>query len=220
MPRIRSSENRHVYTDGTNIYTLNLVPGRAVYGERLVIQEESEYRVWNPRKSKLSALILKGCKSFPFTDTSAVLYLGAASGTTASHLSDICAQGLIYCVEISPRPFRKLMTVSENRENMLPLLADANKPRHYRRVVGKVDVLYQDVAQRNQVEILVRNLELVKEEGFAFFMIKARSVDVTQRPDRIYRDTEETLSSSGMKIIQRTDLEPYEKDHAAFVIQK
>lgn len=220
MPRIRPSETRHVYTDGTNLYTLNLVPGQAVYGERLVTQNGSEYRVWNPRKSKLSALILKGCKSFPFTSTSNVLYLGAASGTTASHLSDICAQGMIYCVEISPRPFRKLMTVSENRGNMLPLLADANTPRRYQRVIGRVDVLYQDVAQRNQVEILIRNLKLVKEEGFAFLMIKARSIDVTQRPDRIYRDTEEALSSSGVRIIQRTNLEPYEKDHAAFVMQK
>jgi fibrillarin-like pre-rRNA processing protein len=220
VPRIRPSETRHVYTDGTSIYTLNLVPGQAIYGERLVAQDESEYRVWNPRKSKLSALILKGCKSFPFTGTSTVLYLGAASGTTASHLSDICVQGMIYCVEISPRPFRKLMSVSENRENMLPLLADANRPKHYQRIVGKADVLYQDVAQRNQAEILLRNLELVKEEGFAFLMIKARSIDVTQRPDKIYRDTEERLSSSGVRIMQRTNLEPYEKNHAAFVIQK
>lgn len=220
MPRIRSSGIRHVYTDGASIYTLNLVPGRAVYGERLVTQDEIEYRVWNPKKSKLSALILKGCKSFPFTGTSNVLYLGAASGTTASHLSDICARGKIYCVEISPRPFRKLVAVSENRKNMLPILADANMPRHYQRVVGKADVLYQDVAQRNQVEILLRNLELVKEGGFAFLMIKARSVDVTQRPDRIYRDAEERLSSSGVRMIQRTNLEPYERDHAAFVIQK
>lgn len=220
MLRIRSSEITHVYTDGSSIYTLNLVPGQAIYGEKLITQDEIEYRLWNPRKSKMAALIHKGCKIFPFTMDSTVLYLGAASGTTASHFSDICTRGMIYCVEISPRPFRKLVSICESRENMMPLLADANRPEDYQGIVGRADILYQDIAQRNQAEIFLKNLGFVKEEGFAFLMLKARSVDVTQRPERVYQAVEEKLSRSGVNIIQSVNLEPYEKDHAAFIAQK
>ena len=220
MPRIRSAGIEHVYTDGPGLFTRNLVPGEAVYGERLRTQDGSEYRYWNPRRSKLAALILKGCDLFPFTADSTVLYLGAASGTTASHLSDICSRGTIYCVEVSPRPFRKLVSVSESRKNMMPILADANKPEDYRAAVGRADIVYQDVAQRAQAGILLKNLGLVRERGYAFLMVKARSVDVTKRPTRVYDAVEDELLRSGVNILRRVNLDPYEKDHAAFIAQK
>ncbi|MFQ5909329.1 MAG: fibrillarin-like rRNA/tRNA 2'-O-methyltransferase [Thermoplasmata archaeon] len=220
MLRIRPSEIPHVFTDGSGLHTLNLVPGQAVYGEKLTTQEGVEYRFWNPRKSKLAALILKGCEVFPFTEQSTVLYLGAASGTTASHVSDICSCGMVYCVEVSPRPFRNLISISESRENMMPLLADANRPEEYQRIVGRADILYQDIAQRNQAEIFLKNIRFVNEDGYAILMLKARSVDVTQRPERVYRAVEDELSRSDVNILQRVNLEPFEKDHAAFITQE
>ncbi|MFQ6107736.1 MAG: fibrillarin-like rRNA/tRNA 2'-O-methyltransferase [Thermoplasmata archaeon] len=220
MPGIRPSDIPHIYTDGSNLYTRSLAPGRAVYGERLVTQDGVEYRFWNPKKSKLAALILKGCKTFPFATDSTVLYLGAASGTTASHLSDVCTQGMIYCVEIAPRPFRKLMSVSESRENMAPLLTDANRPENYMTVLGRADILYQDIAQRNQAEIFIKNLGLIKEDGFAFLMLKARSIDVTRKPEKVYQSVENELADAGVRILQRVDLAPYERDHAAFLARK
>jgi fibrillarin-like pre-rRNA processing protein len=202
------------------LFTRNLVPGEDVYGERLRNQDGVEYRFWNPRKSKLAALILKGCEFFPFNPNSTVLYLGAAGGTTASHLSDICSHGMIYCVEISPRPFRKLVTVSERRGNMMPILADANRPQDYQTIVGRVDVVYQDVAQKDQVGILLKNLNLLREGDLAFLMVKSRSIDVTRKPADMYDLVESELLREGVEVLRRIDLAPLEKDHAAFVACK
>jgi len=220
VPGIRPLGIEHVYTDGPGLFTRNLVPGEAVYGERLKTQDETEYRFWNPRRSKLAALILKGCEVFPFAADSTVLYLGAASGTTASHLSDICSRGVVYCIEISPRPFRKLVSLSESRKNMMPILADANKPESYQAAIGRADIVYQDIAQRNQAGILLKNLGLVRERGYAFLMVKARSVDVTKRPKRVYDAVEDELSRSGVNVLQRVNLDPYEKDHAVLIARK
>src|SRR5690349_24963955 len=69
--------------------TRSLAPGKIVYGEEVVKAGDEEYRVWDPFRSKLAAAILKGLHEIPFGDKSRVLYLGAASGTTVSHVSDI-----------------------------------------------------------------------------------------------------------------------------------
>eukprot|EP00493_Phyllostaurus_siculus_P025903 UN26248 len=47
------------------------------------------FRVWNPYRSKLGASVLNGIKKIPVAPGMKVLYLGAASGTTVSHVSDI-----------------------------------------------------------------------------------------------------------------------------------
>lgn len=93
-------------------------------------------------------------RKFPIQgEDSRVLYLGASSGTTPSHISDIASSGLIYCVEFSPRMVRDLVELCRLRENMVPLLNDATKPREYMHMVEKVDVLYSDVAQPQQSEL-------------------------------------------------------------------
>ena len=90
-----------VYLKDGNIATKNLNPGTSVYGEEL-IQEDVEYRIWNPRRSKLAAALLNGLKNLELDDASKVLYLGASTGTTVSHISDIVINGRIYAVEFSP----------------------------------------------------------------------------------------------------------------------
>ena len=50
---------------------------------------KTEYRVWNPFRSKLAAAILGGVDKIHIAPGSKVLYLGAASGTSVSHVSDI-----------------------------------------------------------------------------------------------------------------------------------
>ncbi|MEE9152254.1 MAG: fibrillarin-like rRNA/tRNA 2'-O-methyltransferase, partial [Thermoplasmata archaeon] len=121
-----------VFTDGENLLTKNFAPLHQVYGEELVIWEGEEYRAWNPRRSKACAMLHKGCRVFPVNVDSQILYLGAATGTTSSHLSDIASKGMLYCVEFSKRPFLDLIAVCEERKNMVPILADANKPKMYR----------------------------------------------------------------------------------------
>jgi rRNA 2'-O-methyltransferase fibrillarin len=76
------------------ILTLSMVPGEAVYGEkRITVPTEEgqkiEYRIWNPFRSKIAAAILNGVENIWIKPGSKVLYLGAASGTTVSHVSDV-----------------------------------------------------------------------------------------------------------------------------------
>jgi len=147
-----------VFTDGRDLFTENLMPGVSVYGERLVSWRGTEFRQWDPRRSKLAALLLKGWKILPLGKGSQVLYLGAASGTTVSHVSDLCPEGTVYAVEIARRAFQKLLDIAEARHNVLPILADASAPEAYAGALSGVDFVYQDVAQRDQVEILRKNL--------------------------------------------------------------
>jgi fibrillarin-like rRNA methylase len=51
--------------------------------------QKVEYRVWNPFRSKLAAAIVGGIENLWIAPGNKVLYLGAASGTSVSHVSDI-----------------------------------------------------------------------------------------------------------------------------------
>ncbi|MBU7018858.1 MAG: fibrillarin-like rRNA/tRNA 2'-O-methyltransferase [Theionarchaea archaeon] len=209
----------HVYKEEDWLYTINLVPGITVYTEKLYQIDNTEYRSWNPYKSKLAAAILNGLQTFPFSNKSTVLYLGAASGTTASHISDICREGLVFCVEFSPRTARELVYTCEKRENMIPLLKDASKPETYSDLVSTVDIIYQDIAQPNQSEILKRNFVFLKKGGYSFICIKSRSIDVTQEPQSIFKKEAKVLKTFS-EVCERIPLEPYEKDHLMIVGKK
>jgi len=210
----------HVYTDGKRLLTKNLTPGKKVYGEELINYGEEEYRVWNPRRSKLAALILRGSRIFPFEKKSRVLYLGAATGTTTSHISDMVVEGFVYCVEVSRRAFGKLIKVCEERTNMMPLLADANKPETYSNQIEPADVLYQDIAQRNQVSIFLKNLRFLKAGGVGYLMVKARSIDVAAKPQSIYKKVKKDIEGRRLTILEFVELDPFEKDHATFVVER
>ncbi len=208
--------------DGTRkLATVNLAPGTQVYGERLLKVQGVEYRLWDPYRSKLAAAILKGIKEAPISSGKKVLYLGAASGTTASHVADLVGpSGSIYCVEVSSRPLRDLLVVCNRRPNMVPLLADARQPGSYCALVEKADVVYQDVAQPDQTDILLANVKaFLREGGCAVLVLKARSIDVTKEPREIFRDEMEKLEKE-LEIIDAKILEPYEKDHAMLVLRK
>ena len=196
--------------------TLNLVPGERVYDEKLVKLKGLEYRIWNPRKSKLSSALIKKIKNFPFKEDSKVLYLGAASGTTVSHVSDICRNGRIYAVDISPRVLRELVLISERRKNLFPILGDANNPNYP--FVEKVDIIYQDVAQPNQDEILIKNAKkYLKSGGWAIIAVKARSIDVKENPRKVFEKVKKKLLEY-FNIKEGIRLEPYEKDHMMFIM--
>lgn len=203
-----------------SLVTPNLTPEYKVYGEKLLDYEGTEYRVWDPRRSKLAAAILNGLENLKLSPDSKILYLGASSGTTPSHISDMVPEGLIYCLEFSPRMMRELIRVCEKRDNMVPLLDDATRPRRYLNLVEKVDFIYCDVAQPQQSELFMDNMRLfLKEEGQGMLMIKARSIDVTKKPTRIFREEESKLKTHGFNIVEKVKLEPYEKDHLALVVE-
>jgi fibrillarin-like pre-rRNA processing protein len=217
---IRPTEWDGVYTDGPWLLTRNLVPGISVYGEALPPEGGVEYRRWDANRSKLAAYLWCGGRRWPFRDATSALYLGAGSGTTVSHLSDICPNGMIIAIEISPRAFRGLLKVAEARRNVVPILGDATKPESYGSRVGRVDVLYQDIAQRNQEGIFQGNLEWLRPGGVGFLMVKSRSEDVAADPGEVYRAAKRKLSASGLHIIDLRVLSPYQTDHAALVVQK
>jgi fibrillarin-like pre-rRNA processing protein len=203
--------------------TRNLAPGRNVYGERLIHFESSEYRVWDAFRSKLAAAILKNLKTVPIKPNHKVLYLGAASGTTASHVSDIVGEhGHVYCVEFAPRAIRELVNnVCVYRVNMSPILEDARFPEKYAMFMGgKVDDIYCDVAQPEQAKILADNADLFLESsGWIMLAVKAQSIDVTEEPSEIYKREVKVLENRGFRVEEVVPLEPYDKAHAMIVAQ-
>jgi fibrillarin-like pre-rRNA processing protein len=203
--------------------TRNLAPGTSVYGEVLLRDGKEEYRTWDAYRSKLAAAILRNLKTLPIRERSKVLYLGSASGTTASHVSDIIKEnGRVYCVEFAQRSMRELIdSLCEHRSNVYPILADARLPEKYKSLVNQVDVIYSDVAQPEQAKILADNADLfLKPEGHALIAIKSRSVDVTMEPEHVFKQEIDLLKKRQFELAQTVRLEPYEKDHALVLLSR
>lgn len=208
-----------VYAENSRLYTLSSNPGIRIYGERIVKTSDGEYREWDPQRSKFAAYIKTGGRVFPFRKDSKVLYLGASSGTTASHISDICADGRIYCVEFSPRMFRDLTNACAVKPNMIPILGNAFSPEDYQFAVDAADIVYSDVAQKNQAEIIVNNMNAFRAD-IGVLAVKARSEDVTSDPSVIYKAAERYLKEKGFKILDSRDLMPYENAHEMILFER
>jgi fibrillarin-like pre-rRNA processing protein len=209
-----------VYRIDGKLATLNLVPGTKVYGEELVNIEGKEYRLWNPYRSKLAAAIIKGMKNMKVRKGNAVLYLGAATGTTCSHVSDIVGkEGAVFCVEISERSMRDLVKVCEQRDNMLPILQDAMNVEAYEKEVGNCDIIYQDVSSRMQAEILLRNAKLLKSGGYAYVAIKSQSIDTGRKPEEVYKEFVSQVANV-FDLVEAIDISPYSLLHLFVVLKK
>lgn len=204
-----------VFLVNGKIATLSFAPGSRVYGEKLMREGESEYRLWDLYRSKLAAAIHKGLKDMPIKPGSSVLYLGAATGTTPSHVSDIVGEsGTVFCVEFAQRSMRELLSVCEKRQNMLPIMGDARKPEEYSDMLrGKVDVIYQDVAQPDQADIFIRNSRLfLKKGGWGMIAIKSQSIDVTRQPKKVFEEFVAQVGSE-IEVEEQIELAPYDLEH-------
>ncbi len=199
--------------------TENLVPKNQVYNEKLVKIKGTEYRIWNPFRSKLAATIMNGLRDFPFMQKSSVLYLGVSTGTTISHISDIVGQnGIIFGIEHTSRVARDFLDrVASHRKNIIPIIQDARKPQEYFSVFKKVDVVYVDIAQPDQTDIAINNCKMyLKSNGYLFLVIKTRSIDVTKDPKKVISNEIKKLESL-FEIKQIINLQPYDKDHAIVI---
>ena len=210
--------------------TLNMVPGESVYGETRVsvdIEKKDiltgsnqvtkiEYRQWNCFRSKLAAGIVNGIDNIYMKPGSKVLYLGAASGTTVSHVSDLVGPtGVVYAVEYSNRSGRDLTNMAKKRPNIIPIIDDARKPSNYRMLVSMVDCIFSDVAQPDQARIITINAEHFLKNGGGFvFSIKANCVDSTAEPEAVFSQQLDELKKAGFKPKEQVTIEPFERDHA------
>jgi len=199
-----------------NIATLNLVKGDNVYGEKLVRYEGEEYRLWDPFRSKLAGALKKGMKNMPIKNGTKVLYLGASTGTTVSHVSDIVGpSGIVFAVEPATRVARELIeNVASKRKNVVPIIEDARKPNSYFAAFGKVDVVYCDIAQPDQTDIAIANCTAyLKQGGVMLLVVKTRSIDVTMEPRAVIMQEAARLEKNGFSIEQIITLDPFDKDH-------
>jgi len=186
-----------------------------VYGERVV----QGYRVWDPYRSKYAALATKRKqRDLDLTPDMKVLYLGAANGTTVSHVADYVE--VVYAVEFAPHPMQDLLMVARRRKNVIPIMADAGRPEQYAPLLEQVDLLYQDVAQPTQVAIAIANLIFLRPDGQLILMLKTRSVDVSKDPKEVAAGAAEELTAAGLVVESVDWLAPYHLDHAALVCRK
>ncbi|KAG8835738.1 Small subunit processome complex component [Serendipita sp. 399] len=208
------------------LVTKNLVPGESVYGEKRIaiegpkeedgIASKTEYRVWNPFRSKLAAGVLGGMDNIHIAPGKKVLYLGAASGTSVSHVADIVGpEGVVYAVEFSHRSGRDLINMAKKRTNVIPIVEDARHPAKYRMLLSLVDVIFSDVAQPDQARIVGLNADyFLKDHGYAVISIKANCIDSTVPAEQVFANEVQILKTLKFKPTEQLTLEPYERDHA------
>ncbi|MBR9683295.1 fibrillarin-like rRNA/tRNA 2'-O-methyltransferase [Candidatus Woesearchaeota archaeon] len=223
MSRIKPHKILEVYEDKKvrRIYTKSIVPGKVAFDERTVRDGKDEYREFDPRRSKLAAAIAKGCTNAGIRKKDVILYLGASHGYTCSFVSDMVGkEGLIFGIDPAPRVVRDLVFLSLYRKNIVPMLTDANHIEEYDDKVCLVDVVFQDIAQRNQAEIFIKNCQkFLKKGGYGLLAIKSRSIDVKRKPKGIFSEVRQALEKE-FTVIDFRSLEPFEKDHAMIIIKK
>jgi rRNA 2'-O-methyltransferase fibrillarin len=203
--------------------TLNMDPGHSVYNEKRVSVEEGEkkieYRVWNPFRSKIASAIVGGIEHVHIAPGNKVLYLGAASGTTVSHVSDVVGPtGCVYAVEFSARSGRDLINCAKRRTNIIPIVEDARKPQKYRMLIGMVDTIFADVAQPDQARIVGVNAQYFLRNGGHFMIsIKANCIDSTAEAEAVFASEIKKLQEMQFEPSEYVTLEPFERDHAVVV---
>jgi fibrillarin-like pre-rRNA processing protein len=211
------SQLRQIKVNGIREFaTPNLVEGSNVYGEKLVKLDDEEFRIWDPFRSKLAAALKRGLREFPIRPGDKILYLGASTGTTVSHISDLVGnKGLVFAVEPAVRVARELIeNVASRRKNVIPIIEDARRPNFYFSVFGDVDLVYCDIAQSDQTDIAIKNCRaFLKNKGIMLIIIKTRSIDVTMSPDSVVTMESEKLRQNNFGINQTINLNPFDKDH-------
>jgi fibrillarin-like pre-rRNA processing protein len=216
----------NVYISGPRgklkLYTKNIDKGNKVYGEKLVIHKQIEYREWDPYRSKLAALLLQNPTSKFFSKDLNCLYLGASSGTTISHLSDIVDSGIIYGVEFAERSIRQLIQNTSRRKNIIPILDDARYPENYAKsIFSNIDMIYQDVSQPNQAEIAISNSNYyLNDEGLLILSIKSQSIDSIQKSEHIYAQEKNILEGAGYDIIESINIHKYAANHLVLIVKR
>lgn len=221
-----------VMKDGRTLWTLNAVPKKAVYGESLRNFSGTEFRRWDPTRSKLGAALVRTRRApellLPEEGTT-VLYLGAGHGTSISHLHDhLCGaendlSGRLVAVDLAPRCLRELTHMAKSRPGLVPVLGDARKHAAWGVLLPrKVNWLFQDVAQAGQVDIFIAACRrFLERNGTGLLSLKAASERWTgEGEEALFTSVEQTLESSGFEVEERIELAGYEDNHVLFAVRK
>ncbi len=209
-------------TGKMKLYTKNLDKGNRIYGEKLVSYKGKEYREWDPYRSKLAALLLENPRSDFLSGDLNCLYLGASSGTTVSHISDIAESGVIYSVEFAERSIRQLIQNTTRRKNIIPILDDARYPQNYAKsIFSPIDLIYQDVSQPNQAEIALNNCNFyLKKNGFLVLAIKSQSIDSIQKSEVVYAQEKKVLEKGGYSVLESINIHKYAANHIILIVKR
>jgi len=201
------------------LLTKDLTKGISVYGEKLIQGLISDgptiFRIWNPFRSKIAASVMCGIDTINIKPGSTILYLGASTGTTVSHLSDIVgSKGAIFAIEKSLTCFNRLSEISTYRSNVIPINGDARQPHKYRMLITQVDVIIIDIAQSDQTRVLaINSLFYLKQDGFFIMIVKASSIDSDSFTETVIARELNRLKELGFKPLEQISLDPYEKNH-------
>ncbi len=230
--RRRSMLSWAVMKDGRTLWTLNAVPKKAVYGESLRNFSGTEFRRWDPTRSKLGAALVRTRRApellLPEEGTT-VLYLGAGHGTSISHLHDhLCGaendlSGRLVAVDLAPRCLRELTHMAKSRPGLVPVLGDARKHAAWGVLLPrKVNWLFQDVAQAGQVDIFIAACRrFLERNGTGLLSLKAASERWTgEGEEALFTSVEQTLETSGFEVEERIELAGYEDNHVLFAVRK
>jgi fibrillarin-like pre-rRNA processing protein len=203
------------FLDRTELFTETVGDPPPVYGERWAVSGAKAFRSFEPGRSKLSAGLVHDWSGPLPIGGERWLYLGAASGTTASHIADLVGpSGRVYALERSPRPFARLLSLAERWPNILPILGDAREPRSYSGLVPPVDGVYGDIAQPDQVEIIRRNAELfVRREGDAVVLALKTSSMGRERESTGHLAVAERELAPYLQLSPSVRLDPFHKAH-------
>ncbi len=203
---------------GVLLATVNATPSLSVYGERLIPYKGKEYREFSHKRSKIASSILVGLKIPYLKPNAKVLYLGASTGTTVSHVSDLLTKGVVYAVEFAPRPMRDLLELASLRKNIVPIHDDARYPENYSDIVDGVDFVFCDVAQPNQSELFIKNIQtFLKKGGGAMIAIKSRSISQSKTPEQVFDEQQKYLNKNGLEIERSVSISKYHKEHQVFL---
>ena len=181
----------------------------------LQIRKKQGWDVWNPYHSKLSAYLMAGGKNWPFKKNSKILYLGSAEGNTISYLSEICLINNITAVEISAVAMAELLVLAKKKENIIPCLNDAHFPEKYRIQANNPEIIYQDIAQNDQVDIFIRNCNYFKPKC-AFLMLKTQSISGKNKT--IFEYAKNKLSDF-FKNVETININKWAKGHCAYYME-
>ena len=134
------------FEDGSSrLATINLTPGKRVYGEQLITMNGVEYRVWNPYRSKLAAALMNGLKD--------VIPILADARYPEQYVSIVKKVDLVY-IDVA-QPFQAKV-LADNADVFL------NKGG---RVVLVIKAMSIDVTKEPS-ETFKREIDALKERGF------------------------------------------------------